>query len=237
MVSRLSPGAFKKKNGKPHESVVLIASAEVRLRQKWALTLLDAFAIREVSDWFDLGRAMSEFKPAVLLLDLDLPQIGDIEGVAAIQRLCPSTNIILFNGAHNEKKEIMALKSGAKGYCKKEIDPSLLRKAVTVVQKGEVWAGRKTISHLLAELCSMTERDQQDCPAVTVVYLRYLTPRERQIARLVGEGACNKEIAVQLNISERTAKGHLTAIFRKLQISDRLRLGLFVAGQNNADHS
>jgi DNA-binding NarL/FixJ family response regulator len=227
----------KKTSDKGQKGLVLIASSDAALRQRCVLGLQDAFPVHQISSRVELEHTMTQSKPAVLLLDLDLPQIGDIEGVAAIQHLCPSTNIILFRGAHNEKEEILALKSGAKGYCGKEIDPSLLRKAVNVVQKGEVWAGRKTISHLLAELNSFTETGQKDCPPLTEVYLQYLTPRERQIALLVGEGACNKEIASRLDISERTVKAHLTAIFRKLQISDRLRLGLFIAGQNNADHS
>ena len=227
----------RKTSDKMEKATVLIASADAELRRRWAHGLQYAYTIHEVCGQVDLNRSMTNSRPGVLLLDLDLPQMGEVRGVPAIQRLCPSTRIILFTNVHDEKEAISALKSGAKGYCRKEIDPSLLRKAVTVVQKGEVWVRHKTISQLLIELRSSIETDQQDRPALMAVYLQHLTPRERQIARLVGEGACNKEIAVQLNISERTAKGHLTAIFRKLEITDRLRLGLFVAGQNNADYS
>jgi len=217
--------------------MVLIAAAEVRLRRNWALALQDTYAIHEVGDQVDLKRSMTNSRPAVLLLDLDLPQIGGVKGVPAIQPLCPSTRIILFTSVHDEKEGISALKCGAKGYCKKEIEPSQLRKAVEVVQKGEVWVRRKTICQLLAELCSFSETGQKDSPPLTEVYLQYLTPRERQIALLVGKGGANKEIASRINISERTVKAHLTSIFLKLHISDRLRLGLFVAGQNNAKPS
>jgi two-component system nitrate/nitrite response regulator NarL len=229
---------MKKKSGaKGQKATVLIASADAELRQQWAHGLQNAYTIHEVSDQVDLKRCMTNSRPAVLLLDLDLPQIGGVKGVSAIQRLSPSTKIILFAGTHDEKEGISALKCGAKGYCKKEIEPSQLRKAVEVVQKGEMWVGRKTICQLLAELCSFTETGQKDCPPLTEVYLQYLTARERQIALSVGEGAANKEIARRLNISERTVKAHLTSIFQKLQISDRLRLGLFVAGQNLVNHT
>lgn len=185
----------------------------------------------------DLKRSMTNSRPAVLLLDLDLPQMGKVRGVPAIQRLCLSTRIILFTSVHDEKEGISALKCGAKGYCKKEIDPSQLRKAVEVVLKGEVWVRRKTICRLLAEVCSFSETGQKDCPPLAEVYLQYLTPRERHVALLVGEGAANKEIASRINISERTVKAHLTSIFQKLQISDRLRLGLFVAGHAPVNHT
>jgi len=214
--------------------MVLIASADAELRQRWAHGLRNAYTIHEVGDQVDLKRSMTNSRPAVLLLDSNLPQMAEVRGVPAIQRLCLSTRIILFTSVHDEKEEISALKCGAKGYCKKEIDPSQLRKAVEVVQKGEVWVRRKTICRLLAEVCSFSETGPKDSPPLTEVYLQYLTPRERQIALLVGHGAANKEIASRINISERTVKAHLTSIFQKLQISDRLRLGLFVAAQNHA---
>ena len=64
--------------------------------------------------------------------------------------------------------------------------------------------------------------------------LAYLTVREREIASLVGNGGTNKQIANQLDISERTFKAHLTEIFRKLGISDRLKLALLLASNNIA---
>jgi DNA-binding NarL/FixJ family response regulator len=133
---------------------------------------------------------------------------------------------------YNGKEAVSAFKAGVKGYCHKDINPFFLKKAVELIQKGEVWVGRKTISHLLSELTSHTVNRQKDPPNLSKVCLDYLTRREHQVALLVGDGAHNKEIARRLNISERTVKAHLTAIFQKLQIPDRLRLGLFVANHN-----
>jgi len=218
-------------NGK--KAMVLIASAEPGLRKRWASGIQSTAVIHDAGDFGDLERCMAQFSPAVLLLDLDLPQMGGVQGLSKVQRLFPSTRIILLAGKNDETEAVSALKAGAKGYCIREIDPVHLRKAVKVVQKGEVWVGRKTICHLLEELTGLTQNGPNDCLPLQEVYLRHLTPRERQIALLVGEGACNKEISTRLNICERTVKAHLTAIFYKLQITDRLRLGLFVAAQNN----
>jgi DNA-binding NarL/FixJ family response regulator len=230
-MAKSDPETLRRKNGKAHRATVLIASATPGVRQRWALGLQDACLIHEVSERAELERAMTDSRPGVLLLDSDLLRPNEAEGVSTIQRLSPSTKIILFAGARDEEEAIRALKAGAKGYCSKDIQGSLLPKAVNVVQKGEIWVGRKTISLLLTELTSMTESHREDRPTLSKVYLNYLTPRERQIALLIGEGACNKEISSQLNISERTVKAHLSTIFRKLQIPDRLRLGLFVNGR------
>ena len=219
-------------NGK--QAVVLIASADPELCKRWALGIQNDSTIHEVSDMGELERCMADSRPVVLLLDLDLPRLDKVRGIPAVQRFCPSTRIILFNGMHEERQAICALKAGARGYCIKEIEPSHLRKAVKVVQKDEVWVGRKTICRLLEELTSSNRNGANDSPPLEEVYLRHLTPRERQIALLVGEGACNKEISSRLNISERTVKAHLTAVFQKLQITDRLHLGLFVSAQNHA---
>jgi len=174
---------------------------------------------------------MANRKPSVLLLDLALPQLNGVGDVHAIQGLSPSTKIILFTRTPDDSEAIKALKAGAKGYCKKDIDPALLVKVVDVAEKGEIWVGRKVISRFLDELVSTTERQRKELPLTKTVNFDCLTPREHQIACLVGDGSNNKEIACQLKISERTVKAHLTAVFRKIGIADRLRLALLVANE------
>jgi two-component system nitrate/nitrite response regulator NarL len=234
MLDSLSPVSVDEKStSKKSKGVVLIASADDELRKRWTQALQDNFSIHEVSERTELDARLTNNKPSVLLLDLGLPRLREVGGVSALLRLSPSTNIILFASGHDDQAAMGALKAGAKGYCNKETEPSLLKKAVSVVQKGEIWVGRKTIAHLLAELTSLSESRQKNSPQLPEIYLNYLTPREQQIATLVGDGAHNKEMAYRLKISERTVKAHLTSIFQKLQIPDRLRLGLFVAGHKN----
>ena len=224
----------KERSDKKSQAVILIASAIPEIRKQWSHGLQDFYSIQEATKWENLRWSMTNHSPSVLLLDLALlqPNGNRIGSIFDLQRLSPSTKIILLASVCDEKEAINVFKTGVKGYCNKDIDPPLLKKAVEVVQKGEVWIGRKTISHFLSELTSHTVNRQKDPPSLSEVCLDYLTPREHQIARLVGDGAHNKEIARGLNISERTVKAHLTAIFQKLQIPDRLRLGLFVANHN-----
>jgi len=233
----MGPEAQKKKSvDKGSKAMVMIASADAGLRQRWTAGLQNHFTIQQVWDG-GVERSMADSKPDVLLLDRDLPGMGGVEGLSILHHLCPSTRIIFFTSRHDEREAINVLKAGARGYCIREIESCHLRKAVRVIQKGEMWVGRRIICRLLVELTSCTEKGQEDCPAQADVYLKYLTPRERQISQLVSEGSCNKEIATRLNISERTVKAHLTSIFSKLQIPDRLRLGIFLSNHNHLNHT
>jgi DNA-binding NarL/FixJ family response regulator len=189
-------------------------------------------SIHEVTGRAELEKSLAELNPSVLLLDLALPQLGGIRGVPAIHRMNPSTKVILLTNTLNEREGIAALKAGARGYCPKDINPFLIKKAVEQVQKGEIWVGRYLIPHLLEELSALTERRRKASLSNPDRRLEVLSPREREIAHLIGGGASNKEIASRLNVTERTVKAHLTAVFRKLGFSDRLRLALFVTEHN-----
>ena len=208
--------------------MVLIASPTARVRNRWRQSLQRASTVHEVAERDTLERSLASLSPDVLLLDLDLTELG-VDGVPVYQGLSSATKILVFTGTPAEREAISALKKGAKGYHDKNIDPYLLKKAVQMVQKGQIWVGRNVIPHLLQELTSLTEGRQEDFPAKPDGALERLTPREREAANLVGGGASNKEVGSRLNITEKTVKAHLTAIFRKLGLSDRLRLALFMS--------
>jgi DNA-binding NarL/FixJ family response regulator len=209
-------------------ALVLVASGIAGLRKRWRQALQDLFALHEVSERKSLEHSLLNRRPVALLLDLHLAELGGIGGVAEIHRLRPATRIVLLTNRPDEREGIAALKAGARGYCDRDIDPLLLAKALDVVQQGEIWVGRKLVPHLLEELTALTERQQQDLPPDLDTRLVRITAREREIAQLLSAGASNKEIARRLSVTERTVKAHLTAIFRKLGISGRLQLALFV---------
>jgi two-component system, NarL family, nitrate/nitrite response regulator NarL len=215
--------------------MVLIACANARLRSQWGRLLKERFSIDEAADRAALETSIAGRKPSFLLLDLSLPQLGGVEVIPDIQSLSPSCKIILLTSNPDDGEAIRALKAGAKGYCNKDVDPALLMKAVEVVEKGEIWVGRKIIPNLLEELTAVTERQERSSALPSAADFDSLTPRERQIAQFVGDGLSNKEIASRLNISDRTVKAHLTSVFRKLKTFDRLRLALLVANYHQVD--
>jgi DNA-binding NarL/FixJ family response regulator len=211
--------------------MIFIASASKRIRQLWIKGLPGRSSLVEVPDQTTLLETAAVCKPSIILLDHGLPGLNGINGIATLSQLFPSTPIILLSDNLDDKEIIRALKVGASGYCHRDIDGALLVKAIHVVQKGEIWVGRRIIHALLKELSSRTTAQHHNTE--TWRHLRdrlvCLTPRELQVAQMVGKGALNKQIAVGMNITERTVKAHLTSIFRKLNLSDRLQLALAVS--------
>lgn len=207
--------------------LVVIASSVAGLRKRCRQALSNGYSIHESADRGDLERAIVGHRPAAVLLDVTLPGLGGAGGIASVQKLRAAARIIVLTEAPDEREGIAVLKAGARGYCQRDIDIALLEKATYVVLKGEIWVGRRLIPHLLEELTVLTEQRRRDAPSKGDERLGRVTPRERQIVDLLSAGASNKEIAKRLNVTERTVKAHLTAIFRKLGLSGRLQLALF----------
>ncbi len=213
---------------------VLIATVDPELRSRWRSVLHAAYPVRDVSDRDCLERSIATLSPDVLLLDLDLLGVGGIGDGPIIRALSRDTKVVLLSGSPNEREGIRVLKAGARGYSNRSVEPELLRKIVDRIHDGEIWAERKLIPRLLEEYASHPD-ERPESFTKPDARLSLLTPREREIAFLIGAGASNKAIASRLRVGEGTVKAHLTAIFRKLGFSDRLQLGLFLVNPNSGE--
>jgi two-component system NarL family response regulator len=171
-------------------------------------------------------------RPQTVLLDLGLPGLGTPKQVACLRNLSPATSVVVLSGPIPDAMEVELFKAGVRGYCRIDIDPELLKRVVVAVQLGELWIRRSLMARLLDELGVRVPAEALEKRAVVGRLVR-LTVREQQIAALVGGGGTNKQIARRLAISERTVKAHLTEIFRKLGITDRLKLALLLAGNHS----
>ncbi len=212
------------------KATVVIASAVAESRWRWSRRLEETFAVCEVAERRALEQVAANLKPSVLILDLALPRLRRAHGLPAILHLSPSTKTLVLTDVLADSEGIFALTAGAKGYYTRTIDPGHLKRAVEAIQRGEIWIERKLIQGLVAELVSLSERRQTEPDGPPNDHLESLTGRQRVIADLIGRGACNKEIARRLNITERTVKAHLTETFRQLGVPDRLRLALLLRG-------
>jgi DNA-binding NarL/FixJ family response regulator len=205
---------------------ILIASPSPDVRRRWRRGLVSRIRVQEVGTSADLQASIARHPPDVLIVDVALLPI---DGIGAVRRWSAMTKVLLLGRALEEPEALSVLKAGARGYCQRDSEPSLVRKALTMLQRGEVWVGSRVATSFL-DAPGFAERPR--CPAVGANgFLGDLTSREREVACLVGGGARNKEIASRLHITEATVKAHLSAVFRKLALSDRLHLGLLLAGQ------
>jgi two-component system, NarL family, nitrate/nitrite response regulator NarL len=209
---------------KERQCVVLVASPSAQFRRRLSSALSGGFFVYQAKELGQMQRSLVHLKPSVLFIDLSFR--GVIKSIKAIQRLSPRTKILVLSGTPDLNEAVIALQAGVKGYCHRDLDRILLRKAVQTIQKGEVWVERGIIPHLVKEL-GERKRPVKRYPARST-HLKPLTIRQRQIALYVSEGASNKEIASVLNITQATVKAHIHVIFRKLGLSDRLELALFV---------
>jgi DNA-binding NarL/FixJ family response regulator len=142
--------------------------------------------------------------------------------------------IIVLGRGVPEEMELRMFFAGARGFCSVDMDIGKIANVLEAVDCGQLWMRRSIISRLLDEVQANTFPDPVAAP-LPLRSLLALTPREREIATLVGCGNSNKQIAHSLAITERTVKAHLSEIFRKLSISDRLTLALRVIDQRESD--
>lgn len=175
-----------------------------------------------------LGVAERE-RPDVVLLDLDL---GGDSGLDILDDLLSSmkeVRVLILTGACDEEMQAEIVRRGAMGLVMKQQAAEVLLKAIDRVYDGELWFDRSLMKRVIAQATNSASKAKS---ASEEDKLRIITPREREIITLVGEGLKNKDIAERLFISQRTVRNHLTSIFSKLDVSDRLELLLYAYKHN-----
>ncbi len=176
--------------------------------------------VGEAGTGMEALRLTTHLKPDVLLVDLAL---GDMSGLDVIRGLSESgsdAKSILLTASADRAQMVEALTLGARGIVLKESATELLYKSIRCVQNGEYWLGRDRFSDVLAAL-RRSAAPGEALPAST------LTRRELQVVAAIVAGASNRDISAQLGMSEQTVKNHLSSIFDKVGVSNRLELALY----------
>jgi two-component system, NarL family, nitrate/nitrite response regulator NarL len=163
-------------------------------------------------------------QPDVIVLDLDLGGENAVESIPTLLRTAPETRILVLTGLRDPEVHRQAIRHGALGLVFKEKAVETLLQAITKVRAGEVWLEPTMIAQVLGDLTRPQLSPQISSEATKIARL---TEREREVITLVGEGLRNRHIAERLYISEATVRHHLTAIFAKLDISDRFELAIY----------
>jgi len=206
---------------------ILITSCDASVTGHYSRILEKDFITRLTDSLSEMHSCIARDKPALLFIDPQLCPENTTESLTdLIKRLSGIFVVIIDNPADRNVDQRSLFKAGARGFCKDDITPALLNRAVRLMLEGEYWIQRKLITQVIGELARestrISPRSDNDNSLVNT-----LTPRELQVARMVHLGGNNKMIARELDISERTVKAHLSAIFRKLEIENRLNLALF----------
>ena len=177
-----------------------------------------------LDSWDALERAANG-KRGLVWLDLAMPQrpAWDSPRWSALHQR-GALRLIAASSNPKDEEAIAALDAGCAGYCHAYADPAQLRQVAQVVQAGHVWIGPALMQKLIRSASQARPARQASD------WAQALTARETQVAQLVAQGASNLDIASQCGISERTVKAHLSAVFEKLAVVDRMQLALKVHG-------
>lgn len=179
--------------------------------------------VGEASNGLECLDRLDVYNPDVLLLDINMPEMNGIEVLKKMKDRNLQIKVLILT-VHNETDYLMkAVDIGVDGYILKDSESSELKKAINAVKNGENYIQPSLIPVLNNQLVNRnTDKDK----------ISSLTNRELEVLVQVANGMFNKEIATNLNISERTVKNHISNIFKKIDVSDRTQAAVFAIKNN-----
>jgi two-component system nitrate/nitrite response regulator NarL len=178
----------------------------------------------EACDGHEALQVTRQLEPDMLLLDFVMPGVPCLEVLRCLTASALPTRTLLLTASIEPDEIVKALQLGARGVVMKDSASQLLMKAIRMVMSGQYWIGRESVTGLVDTFrAQMFESEER----------RFgLTARELEIVTTVTTGLTNKEIAQRFTLSEETVKHHLTKIYSKLGVSNRLELALFAISQH-----
>ncbi len=190
----------------------------------------------------DLVLLAKAHRPQVAVLDLHLEQDKLCGVISELFR--HNLTVLLMSDAVHQVKTVELLLCGAKGIISPKVPPEMLYKSVRAVATGEIWISRQVVAQFVRQIPTLSSRPALVVPESHIIAAPTrvepipqrtdevlnrlkLTPREVQIVQAIGDGLANKDIAVTFGIGKYTVKHHLTRIFDKVGVDNRLELAKF----------
>jgi DNA-binding NarL/FixJ family response regulator len=170
--------------------------------------------VGEASNGVEAVALCKEQRPELALLDVRMPEMDGLAATRMIRRVSPETRVLIVTAHENPDYLLAALKGGAAGYLLKDVTRHDLLTTIRRVLRGEAVLGGEIATRTLQQISSQQTRPDGLAP-------ERLTPRERDVLRLVVEGRTNRQIAERLSLSIGTVKIHVEHIIAKLGVSDR----------------
>jgi DNA-binding NarL/FixJ family response regulator len=174
-------------------------------------------------------RLISERRPDVVLLDVHMPGGGGVEVIRQVAETNPSQRFLALSVSDAAEDVIAVVRAGARGYVTKSIGGEELAGAVARVRQGDAVFSPRLAGFVLDAFAGQITEAEADPE------LDQLTMREREVLRLIARGYLYKEIALELGISAKTVEAHVSAVLRKLQLSNRHELSRWAVERRLVD--
>lgn len=182
---------------------------------------VDMEVVGEASNAMDGIRLATELEPDLILLDLNMPEMNGIEALKKLREQEVASRIVIFTVSDHEEDVVAALRAGADGYLLKDMEPEDM-----ILQLHQAAVGKMVISDRLTTLLAQALRSQKPQPASQPNF-DSLTPREKDILKLIAEGLSNKMIGRRLDISDGTVKVHVKHLLKKLNLRSRVEVAVW----------
>lgn len=184
----------------------------------------DFRVVGEAADGLQAAKLASELKPDVLLLDLAMPVAPGMETLRMLAASAPELRTIVLTASIDTGEMIEAIQLGARGVMLKGSTSAMLCEGIRNVVQGRFWVGHEMVSDLVEALRRLIPPPADSPPPQKDFGL---SAREMQMLTAIVGGYANKEIALKFSLSEHTVKHHITSLFDKLGVSNRVELALF----------
>jgi DNA-binding NarL/FixJ family response regulator len=213
---------------------VLLVDDDALVRAGLRIILSSAEDLEVVGEADDGARAVAAVRacrPDVVLMDIRMAETDGITATAAVRRLDPAPQVIVLTTFQADEQVMSALRAGAAGFLVKDTPPAEIIRAVRLVASGDAIISPSVTRTLLAHFGTSQASDRHRDAARR---LATLTDREREVATAIGAGASNAEVAASLFLSEATVKAHVSRLFTKLDVTNRVHIAILVHDADQA---
>ena len=182
-------------------------------------------------DW--LAQQSTEQLPDIALMDMRMPVMDGVAATSAIAQKYPTIKVLVLTTFDDDELITQSMNAGAQGYLLKDTPSEELASSIRAVAKGYSQFGPGIVQKMMAHTAKGGPPSSSQSPSTELSTLppkiQALTPREREVLTLIGQGASNKEIAQQLFLSEGTVKNYVTSVLSQLDLRDRTQAALLAA--------
>jgi DNA-binding NarL/FixJ family response regulator len=183
----------------------------------------DLEVVAEAGDGAEAVALAARHAPDVVLMDVRMPGMNGVDATRQIVAARSQTRVIILTTFDLDEYVYGALRAGASGFLLKDVRPTELVEAIRVVARGDALLAASVTRRLLARFA----RQNPSVPLASPTEFDALTDREREVLELVATGLSNAEIAARLVVTEATIKTHVSSVFRKLGLRDRVQAVVF----------